>query len=352
MQRQGDSVELAPFAGAGQVAPPHRPVVSVVITCFNGKQWIGAAIESALAQSYAEREIIIIDDASTDGSAGLVQRYARHPEVRIIRHRRNLGIPATKNAGWRAATGRHVAFLEQDDEWLENKIERQVEALEKDPRLGMVFATAIYVDDRGRERLRRRRTAVPDTTQGAVEALFLGNPVTSMSSVMFRRAALEALGGFDESYHGGDDYDLFLRLAGAFGMALVDEPLLRYRWHHDSFSWKRADSMLADHLRMLDRAADRYPYLRPLKRKRAARVRLSHAVGMFEAGATSRGLRCAWETRNQGYLSALPAMALMLTGPPGRWAIRRWRWATRFRRLSPRALSFASKPATADDRPE
>jgi hypothetical protein len=163
-----------------------------------------------------------------------------------------------------------------------------------------------------------------ETTEGAVKAFFTRNPVTSMSSVLFRRQALDQVGGFDESYGGGDDYDLFLRLAGRHMVAHSDRPLLRYRIHRNSFSYARLDRMLMDQLRVVERAVLRYPFLAPLKSRRLASLWVAYALRFFETGSTIRGIRAASRALaiDPLYRPAFVALAVMSTGGLGRTVLR------------------------------
>lgn len=308
------------------------PKVSVIITCFNGERWIANAIDSALAQTYRPLEIIVIDDGSTDGSRDLLRGYEEHREIKLLFHPRNLGIPATKNAGVAQSSGRYVALLEQDDQWYETKLARQVAAMEADPAHGMVFTDTVVVGPGGREYIRRDRIEIPDSAEELVETFFLCSPVISMSSVMFRRAALSELGGFDERYIGGDDYALFLRLTGRYKVAFIDEPLLRYRWHQASFSWRNADRMIADHARIVREAVGWYPHLRPLAARRTAQLWLSAGLRAYENRETARALRCAVRAlrTDPWFLKTVPGLGLMATGPLGRRLLRRRRWALQF----------------------
>jgi len=314
------------------------PGVSVVITCYNGHKWIADAVDSALAQSYRPLEIVVVDDGSSDGSRDLLRRYEAHAEIKLLLHPRNRGIPATKNTAVAQCGGRYVAMLEQDDVWHADKIARQVEVMEADPSCGMVFAEALVLGPDGREYVRRHPpVGIPDATEARVTMFFLRNPVISMSSVMLRRAVLEELGGFDERYAGGDDYDLFLRLVGRHRVAFIAEPLLRYRWHEASYSWRSADRMVEDHAQVIGEAVGWYPYLQPLVRRRSARLWLSAGLRAFENRETARGMICALKAlrTDPRFGRAIPALGFMTTGALGRRILQRRRWTLRFRPRQP-----------------
>lgn len=311
------------------------PLVSAIITCCNGEAWIADAIDSALGQSYPQLEIIVIDDASRDSSPDVLCGYAGNERVQLVLQRQNRGIPATKNAGIALSSGRYVAFLDQDDVWFEHKLARQVELLEANPSLGMVFAEPIIAGPDGSHHRPHPQRPIPTSTEDLVKAFFVSNPVVSMSSVVIRRDVLAELGGFDESYCGGDDYELFLRLVGRYPVARVDEPLLRYRWSQGSFSWEAMDRMLQDHLLTIDRTVARYPFLEPLRRRREAQVWLSSALRSYEGGATARAFAWAWRALrvDPSFIRATPTLALMATGRLGRWLLHRRRWTVLLARV-------------------
>jgi glycosyltransferase involved in cell wall biosynthesis len=320
-------------AGEAGASEPVAGMVSIIITCFNGERWIRQAVDSALAQSYPHREIVIVDDASTDGSLRCLEPYRSLPGVELVAHPVNLGIPATKNDGVRHSRGEYLAFLEQDDEWAPAKLERQVAAFEADAEVGLVYTTAVYLAPDGGESLLRQPVSVPQSSRrAAVEAVFRNNPVTSMSSVAVRRHCLAELGGFDESFHGADDYDLWLRMAGQFKMVHVDQPLVRYRRHAGSFSAAHAERMLEDRLRIIRQAADAHPYLRPLLAQRLAAVWSSSAVLAFEQRAGRQALAYAARALRlaPGRLRHYAVLGLVATGGVGRRLLARWRRGTQF----------------------
>jgi len=324
-----------PSVVAAQPSTGAPPVVSVIITCCNGARWIVNAVDSALAQSYPWLEIIVLDDASSDGSPEILRRYSGHEHVQLVFQQRTRGIPATKNAGTARCNGRYIAFLEQDDVWFEKKLARQVALLEADASLGMVFVEPLVAGPDGEQYQRKRRPAIPVSTKELIKTFFQCNPVVSMSSVVIRRDVLAELGGFDESYAGGDDYELFLRLVGRYRVTRIDEPLLRYGWNHGSFSWTAMDRILQDHLLTVEKAVALYPFLGPLRRRRVAQLWLSSAIRSYEAGATARAFAWAWQALRvaPSFIRAIPAFGLMSTGELGRWALHRRRWTVLFKRV-------------------
>ena len=170
------------------------PKVSVVIPVFNRPAAVRRAIESVLAQTCQDFEIIVVDDGSTDATAASVAAFADR-RITLIRHERNRGGSAARNTGIRASSAPYVAFLDSDDEWLPTKLERQLEVFERSSeRLALVYTGAewVFADGSVSRHIPRRQV---DLTR----ALLTENVVGETSLGMVRRSALDAIGGFDES---------------------------------------------------------------------------------------------------------------------------------------------------------
>jgi glycosyltransferase involved in cell wall biosynthesis len=202
-----------------------RPFVSVIVPAYNAERFVRAAIDSVLAQTYLSFEVILIDDGSTDGTAAAVQAYGER--VRYIRQG-NARQAAARNRGIAEARGELVAFLDADDVWREDKLEKQVAMLERDPGLGLVYCSLQEVDreDRpvGHADARLRGSCLPEVLLGR-SAGGLG------STALVPGAVLERVGTFDVALPPCEDTDLFWRIAARYRIDYVDEPLVRYRIH-------------------------------------------------------------------------------------------------------------------------
>ena len=173
--------------------------VSVIIPAHNASEYVGQAIQSALTQSYAPLEVIVVDDGSTDATPDIVAGFAA--PVRLIR-KPNGGPASARNVGARAAKGDWLAFLDSDDWWYPEKLSRQM-ALTDDASTGLIHSPADH------------RTDIPPPVL-TFEALWQRNRI-NMSSVLIRRTAFESLGGFDEAKPliSVEDYHLWLRVAAS-----------------------------------------------------------------------------------------------------------------------------------------
>jgi len=204
------------------------PAASAIITTFNRERFLGGAIESVLSQTFRDFELLVLDNASSDGTAAVVRRRTGS-QIRYIRHA-PLTIAAARNLGVREARGEFVAFLDDDDEWLPRKLEQQVAVFRRGTEsLGLVYGGFTRIDERGAE----AGTHHP-TLRGRIltELLWQRDAFTgSASNPMMRAAALATLGGFNETLVTSEDWELYLRLAERFEVEYVPEVVVRIRTH-------------------------------------------------------------------------------------------------------------------------
>lgn len=209
-------------------------LVSVVIPLYNRAHSVERAIYSVLCQSYRALELIVVDDASTDGSAEIVAAID-DPRLRLIRHETNSGASAARNTGIEAARGELLAFQDSDDLWLPHKLATQMErfaALPDD--YVAVFCTELIYGrgfEAGRKRYGpRRASCVPAPGQriesGDLSGAFLWGNFMTPQSVVMKTAAFHAAGGFDRRLKNNNDWDLNLRLSRQGPIAYIEEPLV------------------------------------------------------------------------------------------------------------------------------
>jgi glycosyltransferase involved in cell wall biosynthesis len=258
-----------------------NPTVSVVIPTFNYARFLPETLDSAIEQTFTDIEIIVVDDGSTDATPEVIQPYLADRRVRYHRgdHR---GTSAARNIGIRLARAPLVAFLDSDDIWLPEKLQRQVPLFERDPQVAVVYSRRLSIDEHGRPLPLGERPLHRGQVLGA---LFRQNFICFSSGVV-RRSALEAVGMCDEGIDLSIDFDLWLRLAARYRLDYVDEPLVKYRTGHPSLSTRRLERLHVARF-VMDRFLNEYGGRQLLSR---SAIRL----GMAE-------LCCdlAWETRDQ-----------------------------------------------------
>ncbi len=204
--------------------------VSVVIACYNYGAFLETSVESVLAQTHREVELIVVNDGSTDSTDQVMSQYTDRPLVRYVRQD-NRGQAHAKNEGLRHATGDLVAFLDADDMWMPRKLERQV-ALFANPAVGVVYSGVGLVDQRGEPVPFEGMRGFLAPRRGRVTRWLVFDNFVPFSSAVIRRDVIETIGGFDERLRMGIDWDLWLRASRLTEFAYVDEPLLLYRVGH------------------------------------------------------------------------------------------------------------------------
>lgn len=221
-----------------RTSSPAPPAVSVIVATYNYGRYLACAINSILQQTFTDFEVIVVDDGSTDDTEDVIRQFLDGARIHYIRTG-HVGQPAAKNTGAAHAQGEFLAFLDADDLWLPEKLERQIELLRRDPGLGLVYCRRTIIDPEGRE----RQEPEPELHRGMViEEIFRNNFVCFSSSVI-RRSVFEEMGRFDESIPLAIDYDLWLRVASVYRFDYVDCPLVKYRVGHANLS-RRAEERL------------------------------------------------------------------------------------------------------------
>lgn len=197
------------------------PTVSVIIPTFNRAGCIARAIDSVLAQTYRDREIIVVDDGSTDNTMQVLENYAER--IRCIRQD-NAGVSAARNAGLRAAQGEWVAFLDSDDTWLPSKLAVQMDLVERTG-TEVCFTSVVQVDE---TRERPVQGVCSDTVfQEPLDLLLVLRVVPYVQSMVAKTRFLRKLGGFNELLRVAEDTDLIYRMAFKSAFAYVGSPLVR-----------------------------------------------------------------------------------------------------------------------------
>lgn len=238
---------------------------------YNGEKYVSAAIDSILAQTFRAFELIIVDDGSTDGTRAILGRY-RDGRIRVIRNRKNLGLPKALNRGLDAAQCELVARHDADDLSYPERLAKQVAFLDRRPDVILAGTRVRLIDSRGRRLWRQSYKSI--TPESIAWQLLTDNPFCH-PTVMFRRDGIR----YDERFSWGEDLELWSRLMSEHRVANLDEPLLDQRAHAQAFTSRRDAAMAAmrrtgmeryralcrdNVLRILgdERLADEWPLLR------------------------------------------------------------------------------------------
>jgi glycosyltransferase involved in cell wall biosynthesis len=207
--------------------------VSCIIPTYNRAEFLKAAITSALKQTYKNLEVIVVDDASTDNTADVAAAF-NDWRISYLRHSSNRGGSAARNTGILVSASEYIAFLDDDDEWLPEKIETQMKVLRSSsPEVGCVY-TGYWDVDRSSGNILGKQ--IPSKRGDLAKELQLENCIGSTSSVLVRRECLRKAGMFDESLPCSQDYDLWFRLSNVCFFECVQEPLFKYHIHKDKIT--------------------------------------------------------------------------------------------------------------------
>lgn len=203
------------------------PAVSIVLPTHQRAALLGRAIDSVLAQTFEDFELLVVDDGSTDATPAVLAAYT-DPRLRVLRHDTNRGAAAARNRGIGAARAAVLAFQDSDDEWVPDKLERQMGLLATcPPTVAVVYSDMERVHRDGRITYFRSPAVQPgrllDDASGFYQVCGLG-----IQATLIRRACFEAVGGFDERFPALEDLELFIRLSRRYEFRHLAVPLVRY----------------------------------------------------------------------------------------------------------------------------
>ncbi len=218
--------------------------VSVIMPAYNHERYVESALKSIAGQTHQNMELIVINDGSTDGTAEVITEFIRcHPSLDVkYLDQKNQGVCKTLNKGLAMATGDYIAFLSSDDFWRPERVAVQLEFMENNLNIGMVFSDAwLFRDSTGkRYRWSDYKSALPEMFKNGIQncdmyAQLLIRPLVPALTVLVRRRVLDEVGEFDGEL-AYEDYDLWLRIAMAYPIAYLHLPLADYRLHADNVS--------------------------------------------------------------------------------------------------------------------
>jgi glycosyltransferase involved in cell wall biosynthesis len=214
----------------------NKLMVSIIIPTYNRERLISRSVKSVLNQTYQDFELIIVDDGSTDNTGELVAGFD-DGRIRYIRHEQNRGEAAARNTGIKAARYDYIAYQDSDDEWLPEKLARQIELLENaSPRVGVVYTGFWRVENGG-------KTYIPfswvtqkngDIHKELLKGNFIGSPV-----VLIKKECFDKVGLFDERLRNLVDWEMWLRISKYYHFRCIDEPLVIAHYHSDNISSSR-----------------------------------------------------------------------------------------------------------------
>jgi glycosyltransferase involved in cell wall biosynthesis len=313
------------------------PAVSIIMPAYNVESYVGDAIRSALAQTYTDFELIVVDDGSKDGTADVVRQLASSDSrIHLVQHA-NRGLAGARNSAMRAARGAYLALLDSDDLWEPDFLAEQIAILDADPAVDIVTGNGWCLGGAKHGQLAR---PCPDPRPAPDLASIIGDEWSVFIMSVFRRHVYTTIGPFDEEMRSNEDYDFWLRAAVAgFTFYRNDRPLGHYR--------VRTDSLSASDVRMLRGILHVYTKLRPAIDRRPREMSiLDRQIRRFEAEWMAAEARLAIEIADfeaaREHLGALHARrggaALGVARLLARWAPKTLTRMIRFKRAARPAL--------------
>lgn len=210
------------------------PLVSIVLPVYNGEKYLASAIDSILAQSYENWELIIVNDCSTDNSPFIMEKYAKKDaRIRIVNNKENLKLPRSLNAGFAEAKGMYYTWTSDDNLLKPDMLATLVEVMEKEESLGLVYSNYTGIDETGTE------TGLYEMREP--DAMYSGNPVGA--SFLYRADIAKKIGGYDDDLFLAEDYDYWMRIFIEAPVKKISEDLYYYRRHRGSLTETRKESI-------------------------------------------------------------------------------------------------------------
>ncbi|WP_153798252.1 glycosyltransferase family 2 protein [Foetidibacter luteolus] len=230
-----------------------KPLVSVVMPCYNAEKFVEAAVRSIMIQTYKSLEIITINDASKDNTLSILTILAKADErIKIVNNEYNLQLVQNLNLGLSIAKGKYIARMDADDISMPDRIESQVAFLEKNPQTALCGTNYIVIDDRNKP---IKKVHFPTGNEELKIQLLFSNPFAH-PAVMIRKSVLPQ---YKEGLVPAEDYELWLAIAQKYAVANLPTVLLKYRWHGDNISIKQKDKKADAFKKIIDMYAK--PYL-------------------------------------------------------------------------------------------
>ena len=265
-------------------------LVTVIVPSYNSRAFVTAAVDSVLSQSYPNVELIVVDDGSTDDTKQVLENYG--DKIRYL-FKTNGGVSLARNFGIEQARGEYVAFLDADDSWLPEKLEKQIEAINSSPNAGAAH-TSFYLGNQNLEIVGKRKPL--RSIRNVLEDLFfVGNVIGTPSSVVAKKSIFEEIGGFDPELSQCADWDMWIKLALKTDFAFVDEPLIIYRQHDGNMS-KNARLLETDSTLMFEKAFKLYDLPNEITARRNSVYGKNYTVlagSYYQAGQYRDFIRCA-----------------------------------------------------------
>ena len=235
------------------------PLVSVIVNLYNGEATVAETIQSVLAQTFSDWELLLWDDCSTDSSIDIVRRF-NDARFRYVQSETQVSLGRARQSAINQANGEWIAFLDQDDVWLPDKLERQLALAREKPEAALIYGRTLRFYPGGTERDYDQAHEYAPLPEGDIfTTLFTDSCYIALSSAMFRRSAVEAVGGIPAAITIIPDYYLYTAVTRRFPAAAVQRVVCRYRMHASNTSQTNAAAVHEEALRLMGMWRDDVP---------------------------------------------------------------------------------------------
>lgn len=294
------------------------PTVSINLCCYNGEKYLEETLQSIFAQTFKDWELVVINDGSTDSTEEIIKSHMNEGWPIVYHYQTNAGLSAARNKALELSSGSYIAFIDQDDLWLPEKLEKQV-PLFADEQVGLVHSDTLFFKDDKVLAQPFRKTKPP---QGLIFRELLVNYQISLETVMVRMEALKSLDEwFDENLALIEERDVFVRLAYRWQIAFADQVLGKWRVHESSSTHKRFGQFATENELLLEKLERRIPNFHldyePEIEMLRDRIAFQRGVGLFMEGKATlaREHLCRIRSRRKKYF-----LAYLMTFFPSSWS--------------------------------
>lgn len=224
---------------------PQNTKISIIIPTYNSSLFIERTMASVLKQTFNNWELIIVDDCSNDNTYSILKKFEGiDKRIKVFKTLKNSGGPTVpKNIGFKKTTGEYIAYLDHDDEWLPEKLEKQIMVFEntKDPKLGLVSCGANLINTKNKI----FSIYKPIIKKKYLPEILLRNPIYSNSSVLIKKEVIDAIGPRDENMKYSEDWEMWIRIIiNGYNINFINQPLFNYYFHNNNVTKTLKDKLV------------------------------------------------------------------------------------------------------------
>ncbi len=233
-----------------------EPTVSINLCCYNSEKYLKETLESIFAQTYKDWELVIVNDGSADSTESIIKEYISQGYPITYHFQKNHGLGYSRNEALKRSRGKYIAFIDHDDIWMPEKLEKQIPLFERNHRVGIVYSESIWFNESGKA---KKSLGKKNLLKGQCFGKLLTNYRLTMSSVIIRKKALDDLTEwFDPRFYMIEEADLFRRIAYSWELNYIDYPLVKWRVHSNSCTWRKYELFAKEGELMINKLSNLY----------------------------------------------------------------------------------------------